>query len=67
MKERFSNVLAWFGFILLVIFVSMMLPFSSWFWGNVDPPGKWLLFYGLCAVLNYAVSGRFRLLPWLKK
>ena len=96
MKERISNILAWFGFFFLVMFVSelyerfgydssadtvlgyeppwshrqldyyfgvaissirMIIPVSDWF----------LLIYGLFAVLNRAVSGRFRLLPWAKK
>ena len=60
MKERFSNVLAWFGFgsmILLAYSVN----------GSVDAvivsATAWLFF----GVVNYLMVGRFRLLPWLKK
>jgi len=67
MKERISNILAWFGFFFLVMFVSMIIPVSSWYWGSVPAPGRFLLIYGFFAVLNYAVSGRYRLLPWIKK
>ena len=68
MKERISNILAWFGFFFLVLFVLMIIPGSSWYGGSSVPaPGRFLLIYGFFAVLNYAVSGRYRLLPWIKK
>ena len=57
MKERFSNVLAWFGFgsmILLAYSVN----------GSVDAvivsATAWLFF----GVVNYLISGSLRLLPW---
>ena len=59
MKERFSNVLAWFGFgsmILLAYSVN----------GSVDAvivsATAWLFF----GVVNYLMVGRFRLLPWVE-
>tara|TARA_B100000767_G_scaffold27518_1_gene23933 strand:- start:1923 stop:2207 length:285 start_codon:yes stop_codon:yes gene_type:complete len=94
MKERISNILAWFGFFFLVMFVS---EFPAWHYSSADTGfstvttwsqaqlvyyfdvaissikmiisvSDWfLLIYGLFAVLNRAVSGRFRLLPWIKK
>jgi hypothetical protein len=63
MKERFSNVLAWFGFgsmILLAYSVNGSV-------GSVDAvivsATVWLFF----GVVNYLMVGRFRLLPWVEK
>ena len=61
--ERFSNVLAWLGFVVtvLTIFNSInFMRFDDSIWGA-------LAFYGFCAIVNYLLVGRLRLLPWLKK
>jgi len=63
MKERFSNVLAWLGFgitVLTILYCINFMRFDASTWGAIG-------FYGFCAVVNYLMVGRFRLLPWLKK
>ena len=61
--ERFSNVLAWSGFVVTVLTILNSINFMRFdasIWGALG-------FYGFCAVVNYLMVGRFRLLPWLKK
>jgi len=80
MKERFSNVLAWLGFIYPALFwlgflISLMgfdtLAIDLWdmFFPHQDSLSIFVAFglYPFCAVVNYLMVGRFRLLPWLKK
>jgi len=61
--ERFSNVLAWLGFVVTVLTILNSisdLRLDGSIWGALG-------FYGFCAVVNYLMVGRFRLLPWVKK
>jgi hypothetical protein len=83
MKERFSNVLAWLGFLYPALFWFMILisftrfevfaTLAKFFEDNFVPDkGAMLLFlafglYPCCAIVNYLLSGSFRLLPWVKK
>ena len=75
MKERFSNVIAWFGFSFVVVNVSAVA-------GDLDKISELFIFanyigffqlvilatvYVGCAVVNYLLVGRFRFLPWVKK
>jgi hypothetical protein len=55
--ERFSNVLAWLGFVVTVLTIFSSLQHV---WGALG-------FQGFLAIVNYLMVGRFRLLPWLKK
>ena len=63
MKERFSNVLAWLGFGIVVLNIQ----WGYVVYGHLDD-SIWgaLGFYGFLAVFNYLMVGRFRLLPWKK-
>jgi hypothetical protein len=79
-KERFSNVIAWVG--LLYPAISWIGILAFWmgypYLGqdiheiiSFDHEG-FLLFlvfglYPCCAVVNYLMVGRFRLLPWVEK
>tara|TARA_R110000796_G_scaffold246642_1_gene371523 strand:- start:983 stop:1234 length:252 start_codon:yes stop_codon:yes gene_type:complete len=73
--ERFSNVLAWFGFsyFFLVLFFDLVdwRGFNEILIGirRIDDEHFALvaLVYVGCAVVNYLLVGRLRLLPWLKK
>ena len=80
MKERFSNVLAWFGLLYPAIgWVSVLLFFLGYNdekrdiqrMISFDHEGFMLfILFGLypcCAIVNYLLVGRFRLLPWVKK
>ena len=63
MKERFSNVLAWLGFGIMVLNIQwgyvVYGHLDGSFWGALGC-------YGFLAVFNYLMVGRFRLLPWKK-
>jgi len=63
MKERFSNVLAWLGFGIVVLNIQ----WGYVVYGHLDD-SIWgaLGFYGFLTVFNYLLVGRFRLLPWKK-
>jgi hypothetical protein len=84
MKERFSNVLAWLGFLYPALFWFMVLisftrfevfaTLAKFFEDNFVPDDNYplLLFlafglYPCCAIVNYLLVGRFRLLPWVEK
>ncbi len=80
MKERFSNVLAWLGFLYPALFwfgalVSLtrfdaLAKFIKESFVPDNEPMLLFVAFGLypcCAVVNYLMVGRFRLLPWLKK
>ncbi len=78
MKERFSNVLAWFGFLYPALFwlfflISLMgfTALADDLWDVFFPePMLWFVGFGLypcCAIVNYLLVGRFRLLPWVEK
>ena len=80
MKERFSNVLAWLGLaypaILLVNYLIYLMGFETVSWAINNAlypyPDDIVIFivvglYPFCAVFNYLLVGRFRLLPWVKE
>ena len=80
MKERFSNVLAWFGLLYPAISWFSILSFFMGYSGvgrgirdiiSLDSSVFWnFVVFGLypcCAIVNYLLVGRFRLLPWLNK
>jgi len=80
MKERLSDVLAWFGF-GYVVFTYSILVFTDMgriyvgdlmYWLGFNQKEFafdtyhmriWIVYIG-CAVANYIVVGRLRLLPW---
>ena len=75
MKERFSTILAWFGFSYLVLvnlfgFIKAR-EFTDVLIGSqrVDS-GEFLitvLVYVGCAAINYIMAGNFRLFPFIPK
>tara|TARA_R110000803_G_C11839599_1_gene304397 strand:+ start:266 stop:508 length:243 start_codon:yes stop_codon:yes gene_type:complete len=80
MKERISNVLAWFGFSYPALFwFGYLVSFTRFdalakFIKDVFFPEEPMLFsfvafglYPCCAIANYLLVGRFRLLPWVEK
>ena len=80
MKERFSNVLAWFGLLYPAIsWVSILAHFMGYEalkdviheTALRNEPSYFLFItfglYPCCAVVNYLMVGRLRLLPWVKK
>ena len=81
MKERFSNVLAWLGFLYPALFWFIVLvSFTRFdalakflkdsFVPESNEPMLLFLAFGLypcCAIVNYLLVGRFRLLPWAEK
>ena len=61
--ERFSNVLAWLGFVVTVLTILNSisdLRLDDSIWGALG-------FQGFLAIVNYLMVGRFRLLPWVEK
>ena len=78
MKERFSNVLAWFGFLYPALFwFGALVSFTRFdalaeflkdsFLPDDHSPMLLFVAFGLypcCAIVNYLLVGRFRLLPW---
>jgi len=71
MKERFSNILAWAGFIPFFAFI--MIAGYLMVIDEVTPEKIfreespfWVAaaIYVCCATLNYLMVGRFRFLPW---
>ena len=81
MKERFSNVLAWFGFLYPALFwFAFLVYFTRFdalakfvkdsFLPDDNDPMLFFVGFGLypcCAIVNYLMVGRFRLLPWAEK
>ncbi len=80
MKERFSNVLAWLGLaypaILVVSYLIYLMGFKTAGLaiknGLYPYPDDIITFIGFglypcCAVVNYLLVGRLRLLPWVKE
>jgi len=80
MKERFSNVLAWFGFLYpalfwfgalvhLTRFDALAKFIKESFVPDNEPMLLFVAFglYPCCAIVNYLLVGRFRLLPWVEK
>ena len=80
MKERLSNVLAWLGFLYPALFwFSFLVSFTRFdtladgikdmFYPDNEALFLFAAFglYPCCAIVNYLMVGRFRLLPWLKK
>ena len=80
MKERFSNVLAWFGFLYpalfwfgalvsLTRFDALAKFIKESFVPDNEPMFLFVAFglYPCCAIVNYLLVGRFRLLPWVEK
>ena len=77
MKERFSNVIAWFGFSFLVVnvsavagdldYITNLFLFSSYGAFRFEQLVILATVYVGCAVVNYLLVGRFRFLPWVKK
>ena len=75
MKERFSDIVAWFGLSYFVVIA--VADYMYWFpikrlligvsYLNQEHWLIVLLVYIGCAIVNYLLVGRFRLLPWLKK
>ena len=65
MKERFSNVLAWFGFgsMILLAYTINGSGIAKSFDAVIVSATAWLFF----GVVNYLMVGRFRLLPWVEK
>ena len=74
MKERFSNVLAWFGMVYpLLVLLSALAGFKD-FAQLLLPPFDYssdvkvftflLAVYFGSSVINYLFVGRVRLLPW---
>ena len=64
MKERFSNVLAWFGFGITVL--TVLVGIMEW---RFDYGFLWMVifalgFQGFLATINYLMVGSLRLLPW---
>ena len=75
-KYRLSNVLAWFGFIYTAILWSSAALRAMGFKDQARAiqevyPDDLLYFvafglYPCCALVNYLMTGSFRLLPWRK-
>jgi hypothetical protein len=80
MKHRISNVLAWlgviyptlfclFGLIKLMGYDSLAQDLFEAFFPLQSTTGVYFVLFGLypcCAIVNYLLVGRFRLLPWKK-
>ena len=74
MKERISNVLAWYGFaiffglvLLVIVQISIYGRYANGFGLNEYHMLYGLITYFVCGSINYVMAGRLRLLPWLKK
>jgi hypothetical protein len=78
MKERFSNVLAWLGFLYPALFwFGFLVSFTRFdaladniedmFFGGTLQMFIVFGLYPCCAIVNYLLVGRFRLLPWVEK
>ena len=67
MLERFSNILSWGGFLILVV-ITVVSVVSFIEIGkinnNIDVIMYASIFDGIIATINYLIVGRFRLLPW---
>lgn len=66
MLERFSNILSWGGFLILVVTIASSLLDKFYFdrLTFVDPLFLAFVFYVIVATINYLIVGSFRLLPW---
>jgi len=76
MKERLSNILAWFGFgyPALLLFGGIIAEFTSLdeiiqiladtHNYRVEEALMSLVVYGVCLTINYLMVGSLRLLPW---
>ena len=63
-KERLSDVLVWLS--LAILFGSFVPEIVSGSPMAQESKRLWVFAYGFCVVLNRAIIGRFRILPWLK-
>lgn len=75
MKERISDVLAWFGLGYPIVLFAIIVT-NSHYWARLlmpdfafDGTGSYMVSfpfaaYIACGVLNYVLIGRMRLLPW---
>ena len=63
-RKRLSSVLAWLGFVT-PFWLGMFWRGSYYYHEGDFILGLYV--YGLCAVINYLIVGRFRLLPWIKE
>mgnify|MGYP003644499251 CR=1 FL=1 len=76
MKERISNILAWFGFgyPALLLFGGIIAEFTPMdeivqiladdHRYRVEEALMSLVVYGVCLTINYLIVGRIRLKPW---
>jgi hypothetical protein len=63
-KERLSDALVWLS--LAIVFGSFIPEIISGSPVAQESKHLWAFAYGFCVVLNRVITGRFRIVPWVK-